>query len=61
MNPYKIYTLYYGKRDATTDTFTQQVTRADFIHDVVEAGEIESSENVEVRCEVTVRRFLNDA
>lgn len=31
---------------------TQRVTRGAFVHDVVEIGEVESSSNVEVRCEV---------
>jgi HlyD family secretion protein len=49
------YFALRGDGKGTKDAFSQQVTRADFIHDVVEAGEIESSENVEVRCEVKSR------
>jgi multidrug efflux pump subunit AcrA (membrane-fusion protein) len=49
------YFYFRGQRVEKVSAFVQQVSRSDFIHDVVEAGEIESSENVEVRCEVKSR------
>ena len=41
--------------DPSSGGLTAIVERADFIHDVVESGEVESSENIEVRCEVKSR------
>ena len=35
---------------------TAEVESSDFVHDVVESGEVESSESVEVRCEVKGRK-----
>ncbi|MEM8680289.1 MAG: HlyD family efflux transporter periplasmic adaptor subunit [Planctomycetota bacterium] len=39
----------------TTNVITHTVQRGDFEHNVVERGEVESSANVEVRCEVKAR------
>ncbi|MCA9269763.1 MAG: HlyD family efflux transporter periplasmic adaptor subunit [Planctomycetales bacterium] len=48
---------YWLKRAGESDTklLTENVVLGDFVLDVVESGEIESSENVEVRCEVKSR------
>ena len=39
----------------TVNVITHTVQRGDFEHNVVERGEVESSANVEVRCEVKSR------
>lgn len=36
----------------TSDSLTQTAFRAEFVHDVTERGEIESANNVEIRCQV---------
>ncbi len=41
--------------DGSSKVLTEKVIRGDFIHDVVESGEVESSENVEIRCDVKSR------
>ena len=38
--------------EETTGPLMHQVQRADFLHEITEKGEIESSKNVEIRCEV---------
>lgn len=47
--------------DAAADLLTAPVTVGRFVHEVVEAGEIESSSNVEVRCEVATRNGMGSA
>ncbi len=45
----------FSKIDWTEETagpLMHQVQRADFLHEITEKGEIESSKNVEIRCEV---------
>ncbi len=39
----------------STDILIHTVARGDFIHEVVEQGDVESASNVEVRCEVKAR------
>ena len=47
-----VYFLPGQDRAGKNAPLAQPVTRAAFIYDVVEKGEVESSRNVEVRCEV---------
>jgi len=49
------YYLLREGGDSSGGQLTALVERKEFVHDVVEAGEVESSENVEVRCEVKSR------
>ena len=44
-----------GGSAATGDLITQSVTRGTFVHDITERGELESSNNISVRCEVQAR------
>lgn len=44
-----------GADDSEVVTITEAATRGPFIHEVLERGEIESSSNVEIRCEVKSR------
>ena len=45
----------FMNQDAATDYLTTEVVVAPFEHTVLERGEIESSSNVEIRCEVRSR------
>ena len=49
---------YYIAQNVSSNSekhLTAEVTQTDFVNDIVESGEVESSENVEVRCEVKSR------
>ena len=45
----------FNGASATAEMLTQRATTGEFTHDVVERGELESSANVSVRCEVQSR------
>jgi len=50
--------LYYAANDKTSDTIKPMLTsieRGAFDHIVLDQGEVESSANVEIRCEVRTR------
>lgn len=53
--------IFSGNGDTAAGPMVTRVNRSDFLHDVVEAGEVESSENVEVRCEVKARNSAGTA
>jgi multidrug efflux pump subunit AcrA (membrane-fusion protein) len=46
------YFMMGGSREKVINVLTHRVARGQFLLDVVEEGEIESSSNVEIRCEV---------
>jgi HlyD family secretion protein len=47
--------LVDGGSDAPQNLVVQKVVRGEFQHNVIEPGELESSNNVEIRCEVEAR------
>jgi len=49
------YYFWGGQGETTSSELVFEATTGDFNHDVVEKGEIESSSNVEIRCEVKSR------
>lgn len=53
--------FYLGSNDETGGPLLYEVARGTFTHDVVEKGEVESSENVELRCEVKGRNSSGTA
>jgi HlyD family secretion protein len=55
------YMYMGGEDDATNGPLLHLVERGVFTHDVVEKGEVESSENVELRCEVKGRNSSGTA
>ena len=57
------YALLAGNwgNEALPDVITQPVSRGPFLHEVVERGEVESSRNVEIRCQVKSRNSAGTA
>lgn len=47
--------LYSGEQGPTFDPITATVTQGEFVAKVLDQGEIESSDNIEIRCEVKAR------
>jgi multidrug efflux pump subunit AcrA (membrane-fusion protein) len=52
------YFLFVDDREAVNDPFIHVVQRGPFVHVVAEKGELESSNNVEVRCGVKARKSV---